>query len=61
VAAESLSVPDGIVLMSQIATGAVVLISTALFVRRGQLYRVVRERVGVPTMRLAARLMDFGD
>jgi len=61
VAAESLSVPDGIVLMSQIATGAVVLISTALFVRRGQLYRVVRERARLPVRGWAGSLVRTAD
>lgn len=56
------------ILLVQVATGAALLLGTSLFVRHGQLYRVLRERVTTPTtgwlvglVRCADRVVGVGD
>lgn len=61
VAGRALHLPGGLILVVQVATGAVVLVATALFVRRGQLYRVVRERTSSPLRGWAARIVRAAD
>lgn len=56
-----LNTPVAIILVLQVVTGAALLVIAALFVRRGQVYRVLRQRAGVPAAIWTARLVRLGD
>lgn len=60
-AGQAAGTPSAVTLVVQVLTGAGLLVGTGLWVRHGQLYRAIRERVATSTYGGAARLVRWAD